>query len=100
MALLDLTLQIVSKDEELLCIFEYNTDLFEEATIKRMLGHFQTLLEGIVADPEQRLSRLPLLTEGERQQLLVEWNDSRTDYPRINVSTSCLKLRWSGLQRL
>ena len=81
-ALLDLTLQIVSKDEELLCIFEYNTDLFEEATIKRMLGHFQTLLEGIVADPEQRLSRLPLLTEGERQQLLVEWNDSRTDYPR------------------
>ena len=60
----------------------YNTDLFEAATIARMLGHFQILLEAMVADPEQRLSDLPLLTEAERQQLLVEWNDTKTDYPR------------------
>jgi amino acid adenylation domain-containing protein len=53
----------------------YSSDLFDEATITRMLGHFQTLLEGIVANPQQRLCDLPLLTESERHQLLVEWND-------------------------
>ncbi|MBI4524484.1 MAG: amino acid adenylation domain-containing protein [Deltaproteobacteria bacterium] len=47
-----------------------------------MLGHFHTLLKGIVANPEQRLSDLPLLTEPERHQLLVEWNDTDRDYPR------------------
>src|SRR5260221_63196 len=45
------------------------------------MGHFQTLLEGIVANPEQKISSLPLLTDTERRQLLVEWNDTRTDYP-------------------
>jgi amino acid adenylation domain-containing protein len=53
----------------------YSTDLFDDTTITRMLGHFQTLLEGIVANPEQHLGELPLLTESERHQLLVEWND-------------------------
>jgi amino acid adenylation domain-containing protein len=61
---------------------EYNTDLFDNATIARMLGHFQTLLKGIVADPDQRLSDLPLLTEAERHQLLVEWNQTEKDYPK------------------
>ena len=81
-ALFDLTLEIVSKDEELSCIFEYNTDLFEEATIERMLGNYETILGGIVAAPEQRLSHLPLLTERERHQLLVEWNNTYTEYHR------------------
>jgi len=61
---------------------EYNTDLFDAGTISRMLKHFQTLLEGIVANPEQRLSDLSLLTQQERQQLLVEWNDTQADYPK------------------
>jgi len=60
----------------------YSTDLFDEATINRMLGHFQTLLEAIVANPEQRLADLPLLSEAERHQLLVEWNDTQVDYPK------------------
>jgi amino acid adenylation domain-containing protein len=60
----------------------YSTDLFDDTTITRMLGHFQTLLEGIVANPEQRLGELPLLTESDRYQLLVEWNDTQTDYPK------------------
>ena len=60
----------------------YSTDLFDAATIERMVGHFQTLLEGIVADPDRRLWRLPLLTEAERHRLLVEWNDTRREYPR------------------
>ncbi len=61
---------------------EYNTDLFEAETIGRMLGHYQTLLEGIVANPEQRLSDLPLLTSAERQQIVVDWNRTEVTYPR------------------
>ena len=79
----DLTLQIADTEQGLtVAAFVYNTDLFEAATIARMLGHFQTLLEAAVADPERRLSDLPLLTEAERQQLLVEWNDTKTDHPQ------------------
>ena len=61
---------------------EYNPDLFESATITRILGHFQTLLAGIVANPDQAISELPLLTEAEKHQLLIEWNDTKTDYPQ------------------
>jgi amino acid adenylation domain-containing protein len=60
----------------------YNTDLFDEATITRMLGHFTTLLEGIVANPQARIANLPLLSAAERHQLLVEWNDTFADYPQ------------------
>ncbi|MBD1892511.1 non-ribosomal peptide synthetase [Coleofasciculus sp. FACHB-SPT9] len=60
----------------------YSTDLFDDATITRMLGHFQTLLEGIVANPEQSLCELPLLTAAERQQFLIDWNNTRRDYPQ------------------
>ena len=61
--------------------FIYSTDLFAPATIARMIGHFQRLLAGIVADPEQRISDLPLLTEAERRQLLIEWNATETNAP-------------------
>src|SRR5258707_15438674 len=47
-----------------------------------MVGHFQTLLEGIVGDPDQRISYLPILTEAERRQLLFEWNNTEADYPK------------------
>ena len=49
-----------------------------------MTGHFLTLLEGIIANPEQQISQLPLLTPVEQQQLLVEWNDTQVDYPSDN----------------
>src|SRR2546429_8774899 len=71
---LDLTLELDDRPEGLIGRFEYSTDLFDAATIERMVGHWQILLEGIVADPELCLSELPLLTETERHQLLVEWN--------------------------
>nr|QEO74781.1 condensation domain-containing protein [uncultured bacterium] len=61
---------------------EYSTDLFEAATIERMMRHWTMLLEGVVADATQRISRLPLLTSAEQQELLVEWNDTGTSYPR------------------
>jgi aspartate racemase len=78
----DLALEVIEKDEGLSCLLNYNTDLFDATTIARMLEHYQTLLEGIVADPEERIGVLPLLTEAERHQLLVEWNDTQADYPK------------------
>ena len=61
---------------------EYSADLFDEARIVRMVGHFRTLLEAVAASPDQRLSDLPLLTEAERHQLLVEWNQTEVAYPQ------------------
>jgi amino acid adenylation domain-containing protein len=78
---IDLVLDVVDRGDQLAVSLEYSTDLFEEATIKRMLGHFETLVEGVVTDPGEKIVRLPLLTEAERQQMLVEWNDTRVDYP-------------------
>ncbi|WP_414568457.1 amino acid adenylation domain-containing protein [Nostoc sp. CCY 9925] len=60
----------------------YSTDLFDDATITRMFGHFQTLLKGIVANPEQRIAQLPLLNEVELDQLLFQWNKTQADYPQ------------------
>jgi amino acid adenylation domain-containing protein/non-ribosomal peptide synthase protein (TIGR01720 family) len=78
----DLTLSLSESEQGLVGSLEYNTDLFEADTITRMLLHFQILLEGIVADPQQRLLDLPMLTATERQQLLVEWNHTQVDYPK------------------
>jgi aspartate racemase len=78
----DLTLTMSERDGELRGSLNYNTDLFDAATIERVLGHFRNLLEGIVANPEQRISQLPLLSEAEKQQLLIEWNDTKRDYPQ------------------
>ena len=77
----DLLLSVVEKDGKLIGSWNYNTDLFDAATIERMTAHFQTLLEGIVDNPQQPIAQLPLLTTDEREQLLVEWNDTDTDYP-------------------
>jgi amino acid adenylation domain-containing protein/FkbM family methyltransferase len=72
----DLYLELDDRQEGLIGRFVYNTDLFDESTIARMAGHWQILLESVVADPMQRLSELSILTEAERQQLLFEWNDA------------------------
>jgi amino acid adenylation domain-containing protein len=67
--------------EGLRALLEYNTDLFDEARITRLLDHFRVLLEGIVADPDQRLSDLPLLTAQEFHQVLVDWNSTQLQLP-------------------
>ncbi len=77
----DLTLDAVERNGQLECLLESNADLFDDDRITRLLGHFQNLLEGIVAKPQTRISDLPLLSDSERHQLLVEWNDTRSDYP-------------------
>jgi amino acid adenylation domain-containing protein/non-ribosomal peptide synthase protein (TIGR01720 family) len=78
----DLTLELDERPEGIIGRFEYNTDLFEAATISRMIEHFKTLLAGIVANPQARVSELPLLTLRERHQLLVEWNNTTKEYPQ------------------
>ncbi|MCC5601602.1 non-ribosomal peptide synthetase [Nostoc favosum] len=78
----DLNLHIIETESGLVGSLEYSTDLFEETSIHRMVEHLQTLLEGIVANPQQRLSELPLLRESEKHQLLVEWNDTQVEYPQ------------------
>jgi amino acid adenylation domain-containing protein len=78
----DLTLSVQETDEGLSGIFEYATDLFDRSTIERMAGHWRALLEAIVASPERWLSELPLLTDPERNQLLVDFNRTSSDYPR------------------
>ena len=60
----------------------YNADIFDDTTIERMIGHLQTLLYGIVQDPDRRLSGLPLLDEAEQHLLLSEWSGTVTEYPR------------------
>jgi amino acid adenylation domain-containing protein len=84
-ATFDLSLFLWEETDELSGFIEFNTDLFDTAYIDRLAGHFRTLLEGFVKDPGQPISELPLLTAGEQQRLLVEWNDTRTDYPRENT---------------
>ncbi|GAG91671.1 unnamed protein product, partial [marine sediment metagenome] len=76
----DLTLSMTETTEGLAGAFEYNTDLFDVTTIIRMIGHFQTLLIGLLDNPQQLISELPLLTQAEQQQLLA-WNNTQTDYP-------------------
>jgi non-ribosomal peptide synthetase component F len=78
----DLTFVISETENGLDGLIEYSTDLFEANTIRRMCGHFGTLLEAIARDPDRNISLLPMLTHAERQQLLVEWNATKADYPR------------------
>jgi hypothetical protein len=77
---LALTLNEDEQTDRLSGFLAYNTDLFEEATVRRMLGHFETLLEGVNADPGQSVWALPLMPEGERHEVLVELNDNRTSF--------------------
>jgi amino acid adenylation domain-containing protein len=61
---------------------EYSQDLFDASTARRIAGHFITLLESIAANPEQRISNLPILTKPEQQQLLFEWNNTQSELPK------------------
>ncbi len=78
----DIAVNAVEMDSGLLIEFDYDSDLFDAATIERWLGHFEALLRGIAADTKQPLATLPLLTEAEQRQTLVEWNETEADYPR------------------
>jgi amino acid adenylation domain-containing protein len=84
----DLTLEVI-ESEGLHCTLEYNTDLFDSAAIKRMIGHFETLIGGFIQHPDLRVSALQLLTEREREQILVDWNNTAADYPKdVGIHTA------------
>jgi amino acid adenylation domain-containing protein len=77
----DIVLVMWETAEGLEASLEYSTDLYKEATMQRLLRQFQTLLEGVVADPSARISELPLLTASE-QQRLIDWNNTQKDFPQ------------------
>jgi amino acid adenylation domain-containing protein len=77
----DLSLFLRDTPQGLAGILEYATDLFDATTALRLASHYQELLAAVVADPEQRLSELPLLAAAERQQLRIEWAGGRAPYP-------------------
>src|SRR5215204_983386 len=85
----DLSLNVWETGAALTGYLSYRTDLFDAATIKRMLAHFRTLLESIVNHPDERVSALSLLLEDERTQLLHGWNPSKPSFPQ-DVSLHCL----------
>jgi amino acid adenylation domain-containing protein len=76
----ELCLVLDDRPEGLLCRFIYNTGLFDADMVSRMGSHWQALLESIVADPGQSVSKLTLLTRAERHRILVEWNDTSIAY--------------------
>jgi amino acid adenylation domain-containing protein len=78
----DLTMALQETAEGLTGSLEYRRDLFSAATIKRLLGHFENLLRAVVANPNDRIAGLPLLSVNERRQVLEEWNNTQTAYPR------------------
>jgi amino acid adenylation domain-containing protein len=81
-AAFDLTLTMAEVEGELAASLQYNTALFDQTTMECLLAHFQILLEGIVADPQQQITRLPLCSAEEQHQILTLWNNTDADYPR------------------
>jgi amino acid adenylation domain-containing protein len=77
----DLECQFFESAQELKGAITYSTELFDASTIHRLIEHMQVLLGGVVADPEQPISMLPLLSTGEEKRMLIDWNNTATDYP-------------------
>ena len=81
----DLMLELIDADERLSGWLEYSTDLFDAATMARMAAHLQTLLEAIVANPEEPYLSAAFLPAGERRQVLVDWNDTADHFGRLGT---------------
>jgi amino acid adenylation domain-containing protein len=77
----DLALDVTDDGKAFRGKWEFNTDLFDRATIERMHGHWLTWLRAAVAEPDRRLSGLPLLTDSEERQILVDWNSAVEEFP-------------------
>ncbi|HTK10968.1 MAG TPA: amino acid adenylation domain-containing protein, partial [Ktedonobacteraceae bacterium] len=78
----DLSLTVTETEQGLQCALQYSTALFESQTIIRLLGHWQTLLNGIIGNPQARLSQLPLLSAQEYTQVVETWSTSHTEAPQ------------------
>ena len=78
----DLSLFLRQREGKYIGYIGYSTDLFDPDRIERMTGHYRTLLEAIVSAADQSVALLPILTQAERHQILIEWNDTAADYPK------------------
>ena len=77
----DLTLSLVEQEGQIHGSLEYATDLYERERILRMVGHLQRMLEAMQADSDRRIGEISLLTRAERQQVMMEWNETEAEYP-------------------
>jgi amino acid adenylation domain-containing protein len=77
----DLTMNLEEKGGKVVGTIEYSTDLFEGHTVCRMIMHFERLVKALVEDPGQRVSEAELLSDRERQQIVIEWNETSREYP-------------------
>ncbi|WP_186066623.1 non-ribosomal peptide synthetase/type I polyketide synthase [Burkholderia gladioli] len=82
----DLSLQMRQHRDHLACTLEYATDLFDRASIERMIGHYRNLLEAAVRDPRQRIGELDMLGAADRAQVVREWNRSEAVYPAAQLT--------------
>ena len=78
----DLEMHVSEREDQLGLGVCYNTDLFEAPTMRRLLGHYASILAAMVASPDARISELPMLSESERERLLVDFNRTSVEYPR------------------
>src|SRR6266545_1913824 len=86
-ARMDLTLAFMDAGHDLVGAVNYNRDLFEEGTIERLIGHYTNALRwiapGVLEEGDERpISELSLLSDGEREQIIVEWNQTGRPYPK------------------
>ncbi len=81
----DLTFSMTETGEGINGMVEYCTDLYREDTIERMMLHFKNLLESIIKNPQQRIDKLNILDEEERNKVLFEFNDTKTEYPQTGT---------------
>ena len=81
----DLTVAIAEAGRDLVGVTEYSRDLFEEETIERLISHYANMLKGIVEEEERAVSELSLLSDQEREQIVVEWNQTARPYPEDRV---------------
>jgi len=80
----DIALLMAETKEGLAASFQYRSEVLSRAVVLRLIGHFQYLLYGMIADPDRRLSELQLLSLSESKQLAA-WNETDRDYPRCNT---------------
>jgi acyl-CoA synthetase (AMP-forming)/AMP-acid ligase II/acyl carrier protein len=103
----DLLVTLIERDGGLAGTIEYNSDLFDRTTIARMAGHFQVLIDSIIAKPEEKILNLAMLTASERNQLLVEWNSTAIDHNKnicihqlfeaqVEKTPDAVALVWAG----
>lgn len=81
----DLHLMLLQQPQSLSALLKYNANLFQPETVQRLAGHLQMLLEGMVSDWDSTIAQLPLLTEAEVHQLLVDWQSPSVDYPQMPI---------------